>query len=240
MKLVLVDFDDTLVETAPAFHDAREALFDYLESLGFDRQEAHRMHYDEVDPALLKKHGMGPFRMAPSFRDTYVRLCQTEGRREDASEAEMCTALGRDFLGRPKVMAGSLDALRALAEAFPTIIFSQAAQRNYQLGRIRDAGVMEILAADRVRITERKTPDTYREALRAFGVEDPADATMIGNSLRSDINPALTAGSPALLVEPYEMWHYDVVPPVSDAFLRFPTFPEAVAHLLGDHGQASA
>ena len=29
------------------------------------------------------------------------------------------------------------------------------------------------------------------------------------------------------------MWHYDNVPPVSDDFLRFPTFPEAVEFLLG-------
>ena len=29
-QLVLVDFDDTLVETAPAFHGAREALLSFL------------------------------------------------------------------------------------------------------------------------------------------------------------------------------------------------------------------
>ena len=58
---------------------------------------------------------------------------------------------------------------------------------------------------------------------------------MIGNSLRSDINPALTVGSQAILVEPYEMWHYDNVPPVSDDFLRFPTFPEAVAFICDPH-----
>jgi putative hydrolase of the HAD superfamily len=239
MKLVSVDFDDTLVETAPAFHDAREALFDYLETLGFDRQEAHRVHYEEVDPGLLKEHGMGPFRMAPSFRETYLHLCVAEGQAVDTSAAERCTALGRDFLGRPKVMDGSLEALRALSNAYPTIIFSQAAQKDYQLGRIRDAGVLEIVDPERVRITEEKNPDTYREALLAFGVDDPSDAVMIGNSLRSDINPALTAGSGALLVEPYEMWHYDVVPPVSDAFLRFRTFPDAVAHLLRNDGPSS-
>ena len=33
-QLVLVDFDDTLVETAPAFHSAREALFSFLEENG--------------------------------------------------------------------------------------------------------------------------------------------------------------------------------------------------------------
>ena len=59
---------------------------------------------------------------------------------------------------------------------------------------------------------------------------------MIGNSLRSDINPALEAGAAAFLVEPYEMWHYDNVPPVSMDFLRFQSFPDAVAHLLQNGG----
>jgi hypothetical protein len=57
---------------------------------------------------------------------------------------------------------------------------------------------------------------------------------MIGNSIRADINPALQAGAEALLVEPYEMWVFDRVPPIHDEFLRFPTFPEAVAHILGN------
>jgi hypothetical protein len=55
---------------------------------------------------------------------------------------------------------------------------------------------------------------------------------MIGNSLRSDINPALEAGAQAILVEPYEMWEYDWATPFSDDFLRFTTFSEAVAYLL--------
>lgn len=232
-KLVLVDFDDTLVETAPAFHGARGALFRKLEEEGFAEEDIRRVHFDEVDPELLKVHGMGPFRMAPSFRETYLRLCTTLGRTADKTVADTCEAFGRDFLGTPKVMDGSLEALEELAAAYPTVVFSQAAQEEYQLGRIRDAGVLEILREDQVRITERKTPDSFRGALLHFGIQDASTAVMIGNSLRSDINPALSVGSEAILVEPYEMWHYDVVPPVSDDFLRFSTFPEAAAHLLG-------
>lgn len=231
-QLVLVDFDDTLVETAPAFHGAREALFDFLEKAGFSRDEANRVHYEEVDPELLAKHGMGPFRMALSFQETYLRLCARHGVKPDLHVAESCAALGRDFLGNPRVMEGSLGALEALCAAVPTIVFSQSAQEEYQSGRIRDAGVTRIVGEDRVRITGRKTVKTYVEALSHFGVEDPSLATMIGNSLRSDINPALEAGSQALLVEPYEMWHYDVVEPISQDFLRFPAFPEAVAFIL--------
>ena len=221
IELVLVDFDDTLVETAPAFQNAREALFTLLEEEGFPLEASHGVHYDEVDPVLLAKHGMGPFRMAPSFRQTYERLCAKEGREPDPDMAERCAGLGRDFLGRPKVMDGSLGSLLALSKKVPTVVFSQAAQIRYQMGRIRDAGVTEIIPEDRIRIVERKTAESFREVIHDYGVREPSRATMIGNSLRSDINPALTVGARAILVEP----------PVHEDFLRFDTFSEAVSYL---------
>ena len=227
-KLVLVDFDDTLVETAPAFQNAREALFLELEEGGFSKEDSYRVHHEEVDPKLLLQYGMGPFRMEPSFRATYLRLCEEQRRLPNPEFADRCGALGRDFLGKPRVMEGSLEALETLAELVPTILFSQSAQVEYQMNRVRDAGVTRILHEDRIRIAERKTPESFQAALDHFGVKDSSRATMIGNSLRSDINPALTVGAGAILVEPYEMWHYDNVPPVSQDFLRFSTFPEAV------------
>ncbi len=233
-QLVLVDFDDTLVETAPAFHQAREALFSRLVEEGFTEEECFRVHHDEVEPELLPIFGMGPFRLEPSFRDTYLRLCSAEGRSPDPEVAAECGILGRDIMGSPRVMEGSLEALRELSASFVTVIYSQASHPQYQLGRIQDAGVTRIVPDHRVRITHKKTRETFLEALAFFGTDDPTRSVMIGNSLRSDINPALEAGARAILVEPYEMWHYDNVPPVSDDYLSFPAFPEAVASLLSD------
>jgi putative hydrolase of the HAD superfamily len=232
MPLVLVDFDDTLVETAPAFQKAREALFQRLEVEGFPRDQAHGVHHKEVDPELLALHGMGPFRMEPSFRETYLRLCQHHGREPVAEVVEACGALGRDFLGKPRVMEGSLEALDRLSRDFPTAVFSQSAQKDYQMGRIREAGVAQVVGQERILVTERKTPESFLAVLRHFQIQSPGEAIMVGNSIRSDINPALASGAGAILVEPYEMWEYDNVEPVSLGFSRFGSFPEAVAFLL--------
>jgi len=231
--LVLVDFDDTLVETAPAFQAARDALFLRLEKEGFPRDESLRVHYEEVEPEFLVSLGMGPFRMEPSFRETYRRLALNRGSDPEPQVEEECGALGRDFLGRPKVMDGSLLALDRLARALPTAVYSQASHRDYQMDRIRGAGVMEILSPDRVIVTPRKTRESFLDTLGEFGVEDPGATVMVGNSIRSDINPALSAGASAILVEPYEMWQYDNVAPVAEGFPRFQTFPAAVDFLLG-------
>ena len=237
-ELVLVDFDDTLVETAPSFQKAREALFQRLAAEGFSREDAHRVHHLDVEPELLLLFGMGPFRMEPSFRDTYLRLCHGRGRPPNHGVAEECAALGRDFMGHPRVLPGTLKALEELAAATPTVLYSQASHPDFQFARMRAARVTEIVAPDRIRITPQKTPEAFLDTLASFGVSDPAQSTMIGNSLRSDINPAVSAGARAILVEPYEMWAYDNVPPVSENFLRFPTFPDAVEHLLSNGSKA--
>jgi putative hydrolase of the HAD superfamily len=235
--LVLVDFDDTLVETAPAFKGARDALFARLSKEGFPEEEISHIHYEVVEPEMLVLFGMGPFRLEPSFRDTYVRLCVDGGRVPDPFVADECGVLGRDFMGNPPLLEGALEALGALAAHLPTVIYSQASHPAYQVGRMREAGVTEVLPEEKIHITNRKTRAAYEEALAHFDAPDPSRTLMIGNSLRSDINPALEAGAQAILVEPYEMWEYDVVPPVSDDFLRFTTFPEAVEHLLRNGGR---
>jgi len=129
-------------------------------------------------------------------------------------------------------MDGAMEALERLSARFDTVLYSQASHPEYQLGRMRAAGIMEVLMEDRIRITPRKTVESFLEALDSFGLRNPEAALMIGNSMRSDINPALEAGSDAFLVEPYEMWHYDNVAAFSQGFLRFETFPRAVDHLL--------
>ena len=236
-ELVLVDFDDTLVETAPAFEKARKALFQRLEDEGFLPEDVFRVHHELVEPELLDLFGMGPFRLAPSFRDTYIRLCAEGNRKPDPSVAGACEAMGMDFMGHPRIMDGALESLQELSRYRSAVIYSQASHPEYQLQRIRDAGVLDIIPRDRVRITFRKTRESFLEALAHFGGIEARRALMVGNSLRSDINPALEAGAKAMLVEPYEMWHYDNVPPVSQDFLRFSTFPEAVAAVLDPGGR---
>ena len=58
--LVLVDFDDTLVDTAPRFERARRRLFDHLAGLGFDRDRVEHVHHHEVVAGMRRAHGLGP------------------------------------------------------------------------------------------------------------------------------------------------------------------------------------
>ena len=236
VRLVLVDFDDTLVDTAPRFADARRSLFQLLAEAGFDAAEVERVHHEDVDPPMRARHGFGPHRMAPAFVETYRAVCAALGRDPVTDLEERCRALGAAVAGTPPALDGAFPALRRLAARLPTAIYTQSADAPYQLGCLREAGALDVVGEARVRVVPVKTAAALRETLEAFGVPEPGTAWMVGNSLRSDINPALELGVNAILVEQLDPWHHDVVEPIRGDFHRVARFADAVDLILDRGG----
>jgi putative hydrolase of the HAD superfamily len=232
VKLVLVDFDDTLVNTAPRFQTARRSLFGLLQTAGLEEELARRVHHEEVEPLMLEQHGLGPKRLEHSFRATYEALCRSVGAEVDPAIAEQCAQLGRTVAGTPPLFEGALDALQRLAKRYPTVLFTQGADRDYQMNCVQESGVCTLLGEAAIHISPRKTPESFRGVLTTLGIDDPAGVWMVGNSMRSDINPALESGAHAILVEVDDPWEFDVVDPISNDFVRVRDFPEAVSYLL--------
>lgn len=229
---ILVDFDDTLVDTAPRFHVRREKLFRFLAGEGFSRDTSERVHHEVVDQELLALMGFGPFRLGPSFRDTYVRLCLEAEQLPDPEVARAAEALATGIESPPPLLPGALDALRELAAHRSVGIYTQSHFAEYQLGCVEAAGILEVVARSRVRITPEKTPDAFRAALAHFRVGRAEAAWMVGNSIRSDINPALAAGGRATWIDTDLVWHYDRASPIHTDFQRATSFPDAVRQLL--------
>lgn len=232
IALVLVDFDDTIVDTAPRFLGARRTLFARLAALGFDDTRAHAVHHEEVDPRMRRQFGFGPSRLEHSFRETYRALCAEGGIRPSPQVERELEAVGRAVAGTPPLLDGALDALADLAQALPTVLYTQSGDPEYQLRCVEEAGVADILGVERIRVCGVKTADAFREALDHYGVADPALAWMVGNSIRSDVNPALAVGANAILVDVHEPWEWDMVEPISPDFVRAGSFREAVRFLL--------
>jgi putative hydrolase of the HAD superfamily len=232
IEIVLVDFDDTLVDTGPRFQNARRSLLTFMQELGFDEEAARDMLYNQVDPGMRVQYGLGPRRMEPAFVATYQRLCELHGVQVDDDVVIRAAELGRSCYGPPPAFDGALDALRRLSSVHPTVVYTQSGDMEYQLSCIRGAGIIDIVNESRVRVCDRKDAGMFLQTLEHYGVAAPTGAWMIGNSMRSDINPALEAGANAILVETPDPWEYDLVEPIASSFHRVRTFPEAVDLLV--------
>ena len=232
IDLVLVDFDDTIVETAPRFQNARRRLFEMMATHGFDADACERVHHQEIDPLMLAQYGLGPRRLLHSFPETYLRLCDAFGHAPDDATLDELLTLARSVAGTPPLLDGALDALDRLSRALPTVVYTQAGDVDYQLGCLREAGVVAIVGVDRVRVTDVKTGARLRETLDELGVRDPARACMIGNSIRSDVNPELEIGAQAILIEIDDPWHHDEVEPIHREFPVVRSLAQAASLLL--------
>jgi putative hydrolase of the HAD superfamily len=232
IQLVLVDFDDTLVDTAPRFHNARLELFRLLVEMGYDEAEVYRLHHDEIDPVMRARFGFGPHRLEHSFRATYEALCAAFGHDPDDDVLHSAGLLGKAVAGPPPPLDGALAALERLQRTLPTALYTQSGDLEYQMSCVRACGILDIVPPERVVICEHKTTAQFQRVLDDFRIDDPAAAWMIGNSMRHDINPALEAGANAIFVEVADPWEFDVVPPVSETFHAVRSFEAAVNLLL--------
>src|SRR5207253_6625697 len=128
----------------------------------FTEADTHRVHHDDVDPVMRQKFGLGPARMEPAFRETYEALCRLGNLPVNSTVAERAAEIGRAVAGSPRVFDGALVALTKLAAALPTALYTQSGDYDYQFGCVRDAGILDILPLERVRVVDRKTTGQFR------------------------------------------------------------------------------
>jgi putative hydrolase of the HAD superfamily len=74
-----------------------------------------------------------------------------------------------------------------------------------QSRRIEQSGLREFFHV--IRIVPEKSPGIIREVVAALGV-DAASAWMVGNSMRSDVVPAVDAGLRAVRI-PAHVWEHE-------------------------------
>jgi putative hydrolase of the HAD superfamily len=82
-----------------------------------------------------------------------------------------------------------------------------------QTGKVERSGLKEYFAA--VEVVPEKNAAVYHELVRKYGLSTPT-TWMIGNSPKSDVNPALAAGLNAIFIPHAETWvleHEEVATP---------------------------
>jgi putative hydrolase of the HAD superfamily len=106
-------------------------------------------------------------------------------------------SLGKAMLEHPvELLPGVVETLQALDDDYTLLVITKGDLFD-QERKLIQSGLADHFA--HVEIVSDKTPDTYRRIFDRHG-QGTARAMMIGNSLKSDILPALEAGSWAVHV----------------------------------------
>ena len=207
------DADDTLWQNEQFFKLTQdrfaELLADYVEA---DHLSARLL---EAEKRNIGHYGFGIKGFTLSMIETAVEV--TEGR-VPASVIGEILAAGREMLSHPvDTLPHARETLHSLAGAYRIILITKGDLFD-QERKLAQSGLGDFF--DAVEIVSDKQASTYARIFARHG-NGPAQSMMVGNSLKSDIVPALAAGSWGVFVPHPLTWVFEhVEAPAGDPRFR--------------------
>jgi putative hydrolase of the HAD superfamily len=198
-QFLIVDADDTLWENNIYFERAFDEFVAFLDHSSLSPTEIRDV-LDAIESANAKIHGYGTLNFARNLRQTYERLSERE-----VSSEDLHTVMGfaERILECPMETIEEVpETLEYLAARHDLTLFTKGHPEEQKL-KIDRSGLGVYFAHTAV-VKEKDCP-AYRQLVAERGM-DPAVTWMIGNSPKSDINPALAAGLNAVFVPHAHTW----------------------------------
>jgi putative hydrolase of the HAD superfamily len=218
---LIIDADDTLWENNVYFERAIDEFIDFIDHSTMTRAEI-RATFNEIERATARVHGYGARAFASSLRECYQRLSDRV-----ADEANFHTVMrfGERILEQEiELLPGVEQTLRDLAARHHLVLFTKGHLEEQRL-KIERSGIGSHFAHHE--IVAEKNSDSYRALIERVGIA-PAQGWMVGNSPRSDINPALAAGLGAVFIPHGQTWslEHDEIDRGSDRLIVIERFPQ--------------
>lgn len=198
-QTLLIDADDTLWENNIYFERAISGFISFLNHHDFSPEQVREV-LNDVERECIVTHGYGLHSFTHALVRTFERLAV-----EPLTPAlhETIHGFSRTIAEHPvEILRGVPETLHYLSQRHRLILMTKGAEAE-QAGKVRRSGLKKYFAA--VEIVAEKDERTYRAMVSKHELR--CDSTwMIGNSPKSDINPALAAGLNAVFVPHGNTW----------------------------------
>jgi putative hydrolase of the HAD superfamily len=203
-QLLVFDGDDTLWVSEPLYDAARDQARSIVEAAGLPGDRWEQLERS-IDVENVSRLGLSAERFPTSCVEAYYRVALEVARQVDpAVEIAVRVAAESVFTLPAPLVHGVHEVLSALASRYSLALLTQG-DPPIQRGRLSQSGLEDYF--DAISGVERKAASSFRRLLSHFDVP-PAASWSIGNSLPSDINPALSVGMNAIWVAGH-VWEYE-------------------------------
>lgn len=196
---LIFDADDTLWENNIYFERAFDEFVDYLDHSKLTPVEV-RAVLDELEAVNARIHGYGSLQFGRNLQHVYQQLSE---RHIGEDDLRMVMGFAERILEQPiELMPGVNETLEYLASKHDLSICTKG-HIDEQRMKIDRSGLGKYFG--HAEVVKEKTADAYRALIGAR--QFPTESTwMIGNSPKSDINPALEAGLRAVFIPHRRTW----------------------------------
>lgn len=201
IKLICLDADDTLWHNERLFKAAEEALLSRMGA--FTARAAAKERLSACATRNLELYGYGAKSFTLSMIEALVELSDKHVPRSLVADV---LATGRSLLSHPvELFDGVAATLEQLSSRGRLVLITKGDLRH-QEAKVAASGVGDHF--EEVHIVSDKTPETFHRLFRRLDAV-PEEAVMVGDSLRSDIHPALAAGAWAAFIPQAEIWDHE-------------------------------
>ena len=223
---LLIDADDTLWENNIYFERAFEAFCDFLDHSSLTPPQVRDV-LNEIELVNSKIHGYGSKNFGRNLQQAYQHLAEREIRDPDLRHV---LSLAERILEQPiEIIEGVEETLGYLAERHDLTLFTKG-HPDEQLLKVDRSELGRYFS--HTAVVKEKDAKAYAQLVAERGLSRGL-TWMIGNSPKSDINPALEAGLNAVLVPHPHTWvleHQDLRQSGDGKFLRVERFADLRLH----------
>jgi putative hydrolase of the HAD superfamily len=199
---LMIDADDTLWENNVYFEQAFDAFIEFLDHSTLNSVEIRAL-LDEIELANIKLHGYGAANFGRNMCQCYERLVERD---IATGDLERIMKLAEDIMAQPlEIIEGVPETLEYLASRHDLTLFTKGHAEEQKL-KIDQSGLG--IWFGHTAIVREKDSASYASLVAERGL-DASCTWMIGNSPKSDINPALAAGLNAVFVPHPRTWHLE-------------------------------
>jgi putative hydrolase of the HAD superfamily len=198
-QTLLIDADDTLWENNIYFERAIAAFISFLNHHQHTPAEV-RQALNAQERETILAHGYGLTSFTRSLVATYEHLSPEPVTEQNVNRVR---SFARSIAEQEIELLPSVAETLAELAARHRLILMTKGNHAEQADKLSRSGLAQLFFA--AEIVAEKDPDTYREVIHRHELT-PHTSWMIGNSIRSDINPALAAGLHAVFLFHKDTW----------------------------------
>ncbi|MFI5174018.1 MAG: HAD family hydrolase [Terriglobia bacterium] len=207
---LIFDADDTLWENNIYYEEVRERFLGLTDALGASRAEVEDK-IDRTEQKNIKLFGYGSENFIRSLKETFAFFAGDRDHRETTlHDIESLGSALYDF--RIELLPRVADTLASLRDRHRFFLLTKGDERE-QTSKVKKSNLESLF--EEVVVVPEKNVVTYEQIASRLTL-DKSITWMIGNSPRSDINPALEAGLGAVYVPHAVTWHFEKIPVRTD------------------------
>jgi putative hydrolase of the HAD superfamily len=226
-QTLLIDADDTLWENNIYFERAIASFISCLNHHSYSPEEV-RNALNEVERETIRQRGYGLVSFQHSLITCFEHLSTEPVTPEKHEQIVSFAHAIRDQ--EIELLEGVADVLPELAARHRLILMTKG-NESEQSDKLARSGLGQYFAA--VEIPREKNPDAYNAVCQKYELRRET-SWMIGNSPKSDINPALAAGLNAVFIKHAYTWvlEHEEVDSARDGqhMVELESFSELVSH----------